>query len=53
LDSGTSVTLAHKGEILIAAGRTLINVIVVYDSNIQQQWLEERFGVVSKKTIAP
>ena len=33
LDGGASVALAHKGEILVPAGRFLTNVIVVYDRN--------------------
>ncbi|HEY9633679.1 MAG TPA: phosphodiester glycosidase family protein [Coleofasciculaceae cyanobacterium] len=33
LDGGASEALAHKGEILVPAGRNLTNVIVVYDRN--------------------
>ena len=33
LDGGASIALAHKGEILVPAGRFLTNVIVVYDTN--------------------
>ncbi|MBD0362733.1 MAG: phosphodiester glycosidase family protein [Coleofasciculus sp. C3-bin4] len=33
LDGGASIALAHKGEILVPAGRFLTNVIVVYDRN--------------------
>lgn len=33
LDGGASQALAHRGQILVPAGRPLTNVIVVYDAN--------------------
>lgn len=33
LDGGTSKALAHRGKILVPAGRKLTNVLVVYDRN--------------------
>lgn len=33
LDGGASVALAHQGRILMAPGRNLTNVLVVYDTN--------------------
>jgi hypothetical protein len=33
LDGGASEALAHRGKILIPAGRNLTNVLVVYDRN--------------------
>ncbi len=33
LDGGASEALAHRGEILVPAGRNLTNAIAVYDRN--------------------
>jgi exopolysaccharide biosynthesis protein len=50
LDGGASEALAHKGEILVPAGRNLTNVIVVYDRNhpapaaLRQSWASFQKG---------
>lgn len=51
LDGGASMGLAHYGDILIAPGRNLTNVIVVYDTNypapsaLKQSWVDFEQGV--------
>jgi exopolysaccharide biosynthesis protein len=55
LDGGASEALAHKGQILVPAGRNLTNVIVVYDTQypapeaLKTSW--QRFQAGDRPTI--